>query len=519
MSEFIEVKAALQVDDAGEITGVAWPFGSPDRVGDVITKGAFASTPARLPMLWSHDQSAVIGVWDSIDETPAGLQVKGRLLINSVEKAREVRALVTAGAVNGLSIGFKTKQAAPRKGGGRVISALDLCEVSIVAVPSHPDARIQTIKSATKGKTMENELNEEIETKTIDAAEVEEKFTSLETKLADLGALGSRLDRLEARLNRPGAPAIITKQADAAEIEKKAFSNWARARVTLDTKALSVAGTGGVTVPTPLMSELIRNIVLYSPIRSVARVMSVGAETVTLPKRTTNLAAGHVTETAARSESTPTYTSQTIATHEIAVYSDVSIKMLEDSVFDLASYLMEDIGIEFGRLEGATLVNGTGVDQARGILHSPAAGSIVNAVGPTIAPDDLIELFHSLPGVYANNGTWLMNRKTIGAIRKLKTTTGEYLWQDSFTKGNPPTILGAPVLEIPDAPDIAPSTISVAFGDMQQAYRVLDRVSIEMLRDDFTQRAVGSVRFHARRRYGGDIVKPEAIRYLKTTAS
>lgn len=110
MTDRIEIKAALSVDDAGEITGTAWPFGSPDRVGDVIEKGAFTG-PASLPMLFAHDQAQVIGVWDEINETDTGLTVKGRLLVDDVERAREVRAMVKAGAVAGLSIGFVTKGA------------------------------------------------------------------------------------------------------------------------------------------------------------------------------------------------------------------------------------------------------------------------------------------------------------------------------------------------------------------------------------------------------------------------
>ena len=86
MSERLEIKASISVDDAGTITGTAWPFGTPDRVNDVIEKGAFG-TPARLPMLWAHDQAQAIGVWDAITETDAGLTVKGRLLIDDVARA------------------------------------------------------------------------------------------------------------------------------------------------------------------------------------------------------------------------------------------------------------------------------------------------------------------------------------------------------------------------------------------------------------------------------------------------
>ncbi|CAJ0861919.1 hypothetical protein AMST5_01441 [freshwater sediment metagenome] len=526
MNSRIEIKAALTVDEAGEITGTAWPFGSADRVGDIITKGAFASTPARLPMLWSHDQSAVIGVWDSIDETPSGLQVKGRLLIDSVEKAREVRALVTAGAVNGLSIGFKTKQATPRKGGGRTISALDLVEISVVAVPSHPDARILSAKSATKtkGESMEND-NIDVEAKTVDPAELDEKFTSLETKLADLGALGSRLDKIEARLNRPGAPAIVTKQVDAAEIERKAFVDYARTGA-VDTKALSVAvgAGGGYLVPPVLLNELQKNLVLFSPMRSVARVTSIGVPKVTLPMRTANLTATWVGETAPRSESDPTYAQKDFNVYEVGVYVDVSNQLLEDSLFPLESELASDLAEEFGRAEGAAFVNGVGATQPTGILHTPAVGSTVNAAGATLAADDLIGVYHELPTFYASRAVWLMNRRTIGVIRKMKATNGEYLWHDnpsaeaSLAFGNAGMLLGRPVVEMPDFPDVAPSTISVAFGDIQSAYRIFDRVSVDILRDPFSVRTTGQTRFHARKRVGGDVAKAEAIRFLKTTA-
>lgn len=144
----LEIKAALAVDDAGAITGLAWPFGTPDRVGDMIEKGAFASAVLPLPMLFAHDPAQTVGVWESAFETDEGLQVKGRLLIEHVGRAKEVRALVHAGAVGGLSIGFSTRKAAPRRGGGRTITDLDLVEISLVSVPCHPRARITGAKSA-----------------------------------------------------------------------------------------------------------------------------------------------------------------------------------------------------------------------------------------------------------------------------------------------------------------------------------------------------------------------------------
>ena len=143
---FFETKIAA--DDAGTIRGVAWKFGTPDRVGDVIEPGAFAKAALPIPMLFGHDMGDPIGTWNTATEKADGFHVEGKLLVSEVARAREVFALVKAGAVRGLSIGFVTKKAMTRPGGGRTIKALELFEVSLVTVPMHPGARVTSAKSA-----------------------------------------------------------------------------------------------------------------------------------------------------------------------------------------------------------------------------------------------------------------------------------------------------------------------------------------------------------------------------------
>ncbi|MFN4101498.1 MAG: HK97 family phage prohead protease, partial [Pararhodobacter sp.] len=193
------------------VEGIAWPFGSPDRVGDLIEKGAFAKALPPIPMLAFHEQRETVGVWDEITETPEGLRVKGRLLIEDLPRAREVRAMIRERALSGLSIGFATTKSAPRRGTrGRTIAALDLLEISVVAVPSHPGARITSAK--------EHDMSEESQTP--DIAALEAKVTEIEQK-ADTSALVARLDKLEAKANRPGA---TTGQKDEPTAERKAFA-------------------------------------------------------------------------------------------------------------------------------------------------------------------------------------------------------------------------------------------------------------------------------------------------------
>lgn len=155
----LELKASVSVDDAGMITGMAWPFGTPDRMGDEILPGAFKSAKAPLPLLAFHRPDDPVGVWEEVKETGAGLQVKGRLLIEDLPRAREVRALVKSGAVTGLSIGFMTKSASARRGGGRTIKAVELVEISIVSVPAHPGARVTGAKSAAEAIRIAEAIN------------------------------------------------------------------------------------------------------------------------------------------------------------------------------------------------------------------------------------------------------------------------------------------------------------------------------------------------------------------------
>ena len=221
MTTRLEFKADLTVTPEGLIEGIAWPFGSADRVGDVIEKGAIAA-PVTLPMLFAHDQGQVIGVWDQIEETDAGLTVKGRLLIDDVARAREVQAMISAKAVSGLSIGFVTTKSTPRAK-GRTITALSLHEISVVAVPCHPGAQITSLKSdGTAKPTEEQNMNTETIEDPINPS-APANAPQMDTKAFD--EIKSRLDKIEAKANRPQGVHITGPVTDP---ETKAFGNFLR---------------------------------------------------------------------------------------------------------------------------------------------------------------------------------------------------------------------------------------------------------------------------------------------------
>lgn len=148
MLDRIEVKAAFTASEKGELEGVAWPFGTADSVGDEIMPGAFKGVSDSLIMFFQHDPKQPIGEWDSLVETEKGLEVKGRLFIDTVARAREIYEFVRRGHIKGLSIGFAIKEATARRGGGRIIKSLNLSEVSIVSYPAHKGAGIVRVKTA-----------------------------------------------------------------------------------------------------------------------------------------------------------------------------------------------------------------------------------------------------------------------------------------------------------------------------------------------------------------------------------
>lgn len=357
-------------------------------------------------------------------------------------------------------------------------------------------------------------------------AESDDEAALVQKALTDFQrAVDARLDEVEAKLNRPTVPAA-PKGADA-ELTTKAFEVWLRqgelALSADERKALTVGTNtaGGFLVPENFEAVLDRNLVQFSPLRTVARVTRLGAGEILLPKRTGGPTAQWVGETATRPATQPSYGQQAVSVHEVAAYVDISLKLLEDSAFNLAGELAYDFSEEFGRIESLAFVSGLGdaSHQPKGFLTETGVTTLETAAVGVIAPDDLINVFHSLPGVYAQNGTWAMNRNTIALVRKFKNADGDYLWQDALTAGNPNTFLGRPVVEMIEMPDAEEDALAIAFGDYSH-YRIFDRgVTDAALRDDYSVRLNGQVRFHFRRRVGGAMTKPEAFRYLKVKAA
>jgi HK97 family phage major capsid protein len=367
---------------------------------------------------------------------------------------------------------------------------------------------------------------------------LDEKIVAIEAKMDSLEEVNQaitlqknrqeqqkeQMDRIETMLKRP-ATGLEAKQVDASI---KAWDTFMRkgkdGMDEMELKALTVGtdATAGNLAPAEYVNELIKVITEISPVRSVARIRQTSNKEIEVPSKTATFAAAWTAETGTRSETTGYTTSlNTIPTHELYALVDISSALLEDSVFDLEAEMNTEFAEQFAKAEGAAFISGNGTNKPTGITNGSTVASTAAAAAAAIATDDLMDLVHDLKSEYARSASFMLNRSTLGAIRKLKDTAGQYIFQTGFSgqSGLPNTILGHPYVEAPDVADIAADAKSVIFGDFRRGYMIVDRVALSVLRDPYSQASVGNVRYIARRRVGGEVVLAEAMRVLEHPSS
>ena len=340
--------------------------------------------------------------------------------------------------------------------------------------------------------------------------------------------LNGRLDRLETVANR--SPRASSGGEEKSE-EHKAFEDFLRfgavspllqSAQALEGKVLSLGDqqAAGYLAPSEYIEEILKGVTEFSPVRSVARVLRTNRTSIEIPKRSGVFTAEWVAELGTRSETTGLeYGLEEIPTHEMFALVDVSAQLVEDSAFDMDTELNTEASERFGVLEGAAFITGNAAGKPEGILDNTAVATTNSGSATTVADadgtaDGLISLYHALKTEYARRATWLLNRTVLGSIRKLKDAGDDYIWQPGVAGSLPPTILGQPYVEAPDMPDEAAAATPVIFGDYRRGYIIVDRVSMSVLRDPFTQATTGKIRYIFRRRVGGQVVIAEAMRKL-----
>ena len=274
---------------------------------------------------------------------------------------------------------------------------------------------------------------------------------------------------------------------------------------------------GYVLAPEQTTSEFIRNLVEFSPVRSIADVRPAGSHLIQIPKRTGITNAIWRGETTARTASEPAFDEMEIAIKEINTFVDLSQWMIEDSA-NVLSEVRLALAEDFGAKEGLAFVNGSTAVEPQGFMAAAGIAESNNGHATNLSADALIRLLYAMPATYRTRGTWVMNGTTLAAVRLLKDGHGNYLWQPSYQAGQPETVLGRPVLEMKDMPDIAAAATPIMFGDFKAGYRIYDRVELAVKEDHYTQAGNGMVRFHARKRVGAAVVRTDVFRKLKMAA-
>lgn len=343
----------------------------------------------------------------------------------------------------------------------------------------------------------------------------------------ELKGLRDQMGKLEAKVGRPGAGDGDDPEKKKAKEYKGAFGSFMRRdqrEVSLDEykllneyKALIAGddtGAGYYLAPADMAGDIIKNVVLQSPLRALARVTQIGVASLKLPKRTGVFAATRVAETGTRAE-TLGYTTGLVEIKCDEMYAQVNLsqQMIEDSAYDIEAEVTGEFAEQFAVKEGAEFIAGTSANgQAEGVLTNASVTSVVSGAATALTGDGLVNLaYQGLKTAYAAKATWIANRKTIGAIRKLKDGVGNYLWMAGLANNVPNTILGMPYAEMPDMPDEGANLTPIALGDFFRGYRVVDRVLISVLRDPYTVANVGQILYRARKRVGGAVVLAEAI--------
>lgn len=332
------------------------------------------------------------------------------------------------------------------------------------------------------------------------------------------------------------AVAVERPMLSANDTSRTAFvDGYLRRGVALEGKSISgVSPTdGGYAIPQPIDERVDATLKSISPIRSIANVVSVGSAGYRKLVTQGGVASGWAAEDAVRPETgTPVFNEIVPSFGDLYAKPSATQAMLDDAQFDVESWLAGEIATEFAKAEGSAFVNGDGVNRPRGFLRAPVAATEdeTRAFGtiqylPSGTPgafsadpqDTLITLVHTLRTPYRQGAVWVMNSATLAAIRKFKTADGAFLWQASFVLGQPDTLLGYPVIEAEDMPDIGDNSLSIAFGNFKAGYLIAERTETRVLRDPYSNKPY--VQFYATKRLGGCVSNSEAIKLLKFSAS
>ena len=273
---------------------------------------------------------------------------------------------------------------------------------------------------------------------------------------------------------------------------------------------------GGYLVPDEFERTLVEALEEENVFRTLAHVIRTSSGDRKIPVVASKGSASWVDEEGAYQESDDAFSQVSIGAYKLGTMIKVSEELLADSVFDLEAYISKEFARRIGAREEESFFNGDGKGKPLGILAAAGGAEVgVTAASATaITADEVIDLFYSLKAPYRKNAVWLLNDATVKQIRKLKDTTGQYLWQPSLVAGTPDTILGRPVKTSAFMPTAAAGAKTIAFGDFKY-YWIADRQGRTFKKLSELYAANGQVGFMGTQRVDGKLILPEAIKVLQ----
>ena len=355
-------------------------------------------------------------------------------------------------------------------------------------------------------------------------AKMEKEFDSLTKEI-------NRFDRaaaIENELKKPVNNPIFIKPSVDEEEDKpgrgsknylKSFWNVMRSKTVKPevTNALEV-GTdteGGYLVPDEFEHTLIEALEEENILRKLATVIKTSSGDRKIPVVASKGTASWVDEEGLIPDSDDSFGQVSIGAYKLGTLIKVSNELLSDSIFNLEAYISKEFGRRCGAKEEDAFFNGDGTGKPTGILHATlGAETGVTTAAPTeIKADEIIDLFYSLKAPYRKRAVWILNDSTIKAVRKLKDSTGNYLWQPALTAGQPDTILGRPVYTSAYVPTIAAGNRTVIFGDISY-YWVADRQGRTFKKLSELYATTDQTGFVATQRVDGKLILREAVKVL-----
>ena len=314
------------------------------------------------------------------------------------------------------------------------------------------------------------------------------------------------MDEMETSFEQVTLPPVRPMLAGGRPVASAAFDGYLRGGV--ETKALSgnSGGEGGYAVPREIDARIDATLQSISPLRAIANVVTVGSSGYRKLVASGGFDSGWAAETAGRPiTATPTFNEVAPPFGELYANPAASQAMLDDAMFDVEAWLAGEIAREFAQAEGTAFVNGTGVNQPKGFLTVPTS----TAADAGRAFGTLQYLATGAAGAFAANPEFI--------TQAAPWRYGAMLWQPSLSAGQPATLLGYPVVEAEDMPDIAANNLAIAFGNFQAGYLIAERGETQLLRDPYSNKPF--VHFYATKRLGGMVSNSEAIKLLKFAAN